>query len=213
MRVLSTYAQDLNSTDAQDTFFVSFCDLLLLIATFFLLLLSMSKIDTGSFERLRSNITGSEKDTLVELSNTLSSAARGKRGVSVSLDEDGVRINLDSAALFETASAEVKTSILDPIIPVLTTIKSTKYKIDIEGHTDDRNYYRYQADSIDTNWSLSGRRASSVVHYLLNMGFDEKRLRIVGYAANRPKVSTENLIGDDLDHARSMNRRVSILVH
>lgn len=213
MRRLSAMAGEHVDAGEPDIFFVSFCDLLVLLCTFFALMLGMSKIDTGSFEKLRSRIKGNDAGTLVELSHFLSEQVRGAPGVSVSLDTDGVRINFDSAALFESGSAQLKTELLAPLAPVLNRVRRSKYLLDVEGHTDDRGFHQKRDDGFDTNWSLSGRRASSVIHYLLEMGFQEKRLRIIGYAANRPKVDPAALSGEALDQARSQNRRVSILVH
>ena len=52
-------------------FYVSFGDLMVLLCVFFVMMLAMSKIDIGSFEKVKSGITGSTKGTLVELSNKL----------------------------------------------------------------------------------------------------------------------------------------------
>jgi chemotaxis protein MotB len=146
------------------------------------------------------------------LARDLAQAAKGQDGVSVRLADDGVRIDLQSAAFFDTASAVLKPQALDPLAPILARIRSTSYSIDVEGHSDDRDYYRRQGDEIETNWSLSGRRAASVVNYLKETGFNENRLRIVGYASNKPQVETKGLNDQQLEEARAKNRRVSLLV-
>lgn len=194
-------------------FMVSFADLMVLLCTFFAMLVGMSQIDKGSFDTLRSKLSGNEKGTLLELAKTFKEQAKQLAGVSISYDKDGVRIHLDSAAIFDTGSAELRPGSLDSVANLLRTAMASPYKIDIEGHTDDRHFFRQRQDTVDTNWSLSGRRASSVVHHLLAMGFPEKRLRIIGYAANNPTLAPEGLYGARLEEARARNRRVSILVH
>jgi chemotaxis protein MotB len=193
-------------------FYISFSDLMVLLSVFFLMIISMSKVEKGSFEQLRTGVTGKSEGTLVELAARLKSAARNIPQVSIRMAPDGVRVDLQTAALFDTASAVLKEGSLDKVLPVLLEIKKTSYDIDVEGHTDDRGLFKMEGSEIETNWSLSGRRASSVVQYLLDKGFDERKVRIVGYASNKPKVSIENRSGDELERARAENRRVSILV-
>lgn len=196
-----------------NSFYVSFSDLMLLLCTFFVLMLGMSKIEIGSFEKLRAGFTGKKTGTLVELAEQLEKVAAGQKGVSVRLAEDGVRLDLESAALFDTGSAALKEPALDPLAPVLQMILNTKYRIDIEGHTDDRPFRRVKDGEIDSNWSLSGRRASSVAHYLLDFGFRQRRIRIVGYAATRPRTKIKTEMTETIkDEARAANRRVSLLV-
>jgi chemotaxis protein MotB len=196
-------------------FYISFSDLVVLLCVFFVMMLGMSKIDVGSFERIRTGITGSTKNTLVELANKLVKIAEtppGVPGVTVRLADDGVRLDLETAALFELGSAVLKREALQPLEPLLFEIRKTKYTIDIEGHTDDLPLFRKDGDELETNWSLSGRRASSFVHHLLDMNFKQERLRIVGYAATKPKAKILSKKGDALDTARARNRRVSLLV-
>ena len=55
-------------------------------------------------------------------------------------------------------------------------------------------------------------RAASVLNYILDLGIDEQRLRLVGYSSNRPKVKISGKEGDELEKARAENRRVSLLI-
>lgn len=191
---------------------VSYADLMTTVAVFFVMLLSMSDIKTGKFDRLRSEFSGENSGTLVELARELNETLGVASGVSIALADDGVRMDLESAALFDTGEAVLKDNSLERLNPVFRKILRSKYHLDIEGHTDDRGLYERNGGEITTNWSLSGRRASSVALYLINFGFDESRLRIVGYAANKPKAKIDGLGGSTLERARTSNRRVTILV-
>jgi chemotaxis protein MotB len=199
-----------------NSFYLSLSDLMTLLCVFFAVIIGMSRIDVGSFERMKTSVTGVSKGTLVELARDLEKIAAGQRGVSVRLGEDGVHLDFESAALFDTASATLKAGSLTSMVPMLKRILSTSYTIDVEGHTDDVPLYRKDivktGEEIETNWTLSGRRASSVVNWLIGFGFSESRLRIVGYAATRPKVDVGRLSGLTLEKARGENRRVSILI-
>ena len=199
-------------------FYISLSDLMTLLCVFFIMLISISKIDIGSFEQVRTGFTGSNKGTLVELAANLKTIVEkdpGIPGVKVRLAKDGVRLDLDTAALFDTGSAALKNNALAPLAPILKVLQKTKYSIDVEGHTDDVPLYHKdkQKEEIETNWSLSGRRASSVVHHLLAFGFHEKMVRIVGYADTMPIADPTKKQGKDLEMARSENRRVSLLIH
>ena len=193
-------------------FYVSFSDLVVLLLVFFVMLVGMSEINTGSFETLKAGFTGSDKGTLVELAKKLHRTYSNRKGLVISMAKDGVRLDLDSAALFSTGSSVLKQESLRGLQPIFTEIKATSYQIDVEGHSDDVPYFRSEAGEIHTNWSLSGRRASAVVNYLIGQGFADRRLRIVGYASTKPKFNTGKLSGASLRRARARNRRVSILI-
>jgi chemotaxis protein MotB len=209
-------AHSLGKESPVNAFYLSLSDLMTLLCVFFAVLVGMSRIDVGSFEKMKTSVTGVSKGTLVELAKDLERIAAGQRGVSVRLADDGVHLDFESAALFDTGSATLRSGSLEPMVPSLKRILSTKYSLDVEGHTDDVPLFRKDrektGEEIETNWTLSGRRASSVVNWLIGFGFSESRLRIVGYAATRPKVDISQLNGLRLDEARSENRRVSILI-
>lgn len=198
-----------------DSFYISFGDLMVILCVFLVMLLTMSKIDIGSFEKIKSVMTGRTDNTLVELSSSLKEIIEGTPGIpgaSVELAKDGVRVDLDTGVLFATGSAVIKDEALSSLAPLLKEIIKTKYLIDIEGHTDDVPLYRVVDGETETNWSLSGKRAGSVILHLRSFGFSARRLRAVGYAHTRPVVETRGKSGVALENARSRNRRVSLLI-
>ncbi len=207
-----TELENIRDENKLNPFYISFSDLMLLLTAFFVMIIGMSKIEIGSFEKLRMGFTGEVKGTLTELAMKLEDISKSTRGVRVRRDKDGVRLDLDSKILFDTGSSVLKKEALRPLLPMLAVILKTKYTLDIEGHTDDRPLFKRIGQELETNWSLSGRRSSSVANFLISYGFSEKRLRIVGYAANRPRVKVRGLRGRKLNSARASNRRVSILV-
>lgn len=208
-----------DDSESKTAFYISFSDLMVMLGVFFVMLLSISKVDVGSFEKVKTSVTGNTAGTLVELSNNLANIVENDpdvSGVSVRMAEDGIRLVLDTRALFETGSANVKPLALDSLEPILSSILATRYTIDVEGHSDDAALHRYFRMNneyvLETNWSLSGRRASSVIHFLLQFGFTESRLRLVGYASTRPINNIAGKTGVALEAARANNRRVSLLV-
>lgn len=207
---------DTNITDeGLDTFYISFGDLMVILCVFLVMLLSMSSIEVGSFEKVKQVMTGNTENTLVALNEDLNGIIKGSPGVpgaSVQLDEDGVRVNLDASVFFARGDATIDPDALRSVDILLKEIQGTEYKIDIEGHTDDVAYYRIIDGEIITNWTLSGKRASNMALHMRLMGFARERMRIIGYADTRPMVDTEGMSGEELEKARSRNRRVSLLI-
>ena len=68
----------------------------------------------------------------------------------------------------------------------------------INGHTDNTG-------SAATNKTLSLKRASAVVDYLVANGIDKNRLTAKGFGSERPIVSNDDEIG-----GREINRRTEI---
>ena len=205
----------LEHDEGLDAFYISFGDLMVILCVFLVMLLSMSNIEVGSFEKVKSVMTGKTENTLVSLAEDLNKTINGIPGVpgaSVQLDSDGVRVNLDTSVLFEPGEAIIDEQALKPVDIILQQILATDYQVDIEGHTDDVAYYRIVDGETITNWTLSGKRASSMALHLRQMGFGTNRIRIVGYADTRPVVDPKGKQGKALDEARALNRRVSLLI-
>lgn len=204
-----------NDEGGLDAFYISFGDLMVILCVFLVMLLTISRIETGAFETVRSAMTGKTDNTLVALTDSLKEIIDGTPGVPgavVHLDSDGVRVDLDTAVLFDQGRAIIKPEVLAAIEPVLRKILHTDYLVDIEGHTDDVPYYRIIDNETVTNWSLSGKRASSMIVHLGNLGFSADRLRVVGYAHTRPVIDVAGKRGAELEAARARNRRVSLLI-
>jgi len=204
-----------NDDEGLDVFYISFGDLMVILCVFFVMLLTMSKVDIGSFEKVKSVMTGSTENTLVELAADLKEIVEGTPGIpgaTVELAKDGVRVDMDTGVLFAPGSAIIKNSALQSFEPLLQKIKVTDYFIDVEGHSDDMPFYRYNEGEIESNWSLSGKRASSVILHLRSLRFSSKRLRAVGYAHTRPIIKVQGKAGEELEAARARNRRVSLLI-
>jgi chemotaxis protein MotB len=140
--------------------------------------------------------------------------------IKVTHDERGLVITLAADAFFNPASARINIETTRDILLRLGTYLSSDelrdkpnntnpeknriYKFRIEGHTD--------AVDVDPggpwedNWQLSVERARSILRYLVNLGIDERRFQIAGFADTMP-VST-----NETPEGRSNNRRVDIII-
>jgi chemotaxis protein MotB len=131
----------------------------------------------------------------------------------VTQDERGLVITLASDAFFRPASARINENETREILLRLgafladNSMKDKKgelRKIRIEGHTD--------AVDIDpngpweSNWELSTARSINVLHYLTDIGIEEKRFQVAGFADTVPLSSNATAEG------RAYNRRVDIIL-
>lgn len=124
--------------------------------------------------------------------------------ISLTADQDGIYVNMNSTILFGVESSAVSTDGRELLTSVAELINRFENKIIVEGYTDDipNQYGQYP-----TNWELSVSRAVSVVRYLSeNESVDPNRLSAVGYGEHKP------LVPNDSAENRAKNRRVNIVV-
>jgi chemotaxis protein MotB len=128
--------------------------------------------------------------------------------VKVTHDERGLVISLASDAFFNPASARINVEQTRDILLRLGTLLASEdlaaRKFRIEGHTD--NVPVDPNGPWESNWELSTARSISVLHYLTDLGIDERRFQVAGFAATMPIAS------DDTAEGRAYNRRVDIIV-
>ncbi|MDR2718093.1 MAG: flagellar motor protein MotB [Treponema sp.] len=128
--------------------------------------------------------------------------------VRITHDERGIVITLASDAFFNPASARINIEATRDILLRLGGYLSSSdvagRKFRIEGHTD--------AVDVDpggpweSNWELSAARSISILHYLNDLGIEEKRFQIAGFADTVPVAS------NDTPEGRAYNRRVDIII-
>jgi len=112
-----------------------------------------------------------------------------------------LRMNLDSAVLFETGKHELKEEGILAIQTLAEQMKNLqKGTITVEGHTDD-------VGSDQTNKALSQKRAASVAAALKKaINKSTFKWKEVGFGESKP------LVENNSDENRAINRRVEILV-
>lgn len=210
----------------------SFCDLVVLMLCFFVLLSSFAKMDAGHFRSALGSMQkalGAEPldatSSLVHPARPSSDAAPPARPrpnaattlsrvreylatrgladrVEVSESERGIVLRAKDRVLF--GSADVA---LDPEgIPILDAVASLcegfEGHLSVEGHTDDRPI---DSRMFPSNWELSGARAAAVVRYLLEAGVPPSMLHVSGYADTHPVASNAS------EQGRAQNRRVELV--
>jgi chemotaxis protein MotB len=127
--------------------------------------------------------------------------------VRVTHDERGVIISLASDLFFAPASADINyedsRDIMLRLGSLLNSQELTGRRFRIEGHTDSSDT---DPAVWPSNWELSTARSLAVLHYLADIGVDENRFQVAGFAATMP------ISRDNTPEGRANNRRVDIVI-
>ena len=128
--------------------------------------------------------------------------------VRVTHDERGIVISLASDAFFNPASARINIDETRDILLRLATLLGSEEvrgrKFRIEGHTD--NEAIDPMGPWESNWELSTARSIAVLHYLVDLGVEEKRFQVAGFADTMPISSNLTREG------QAYNRRVDVII-
>jgi chemotaxis protein MotB len=203
--------------EEDDSWLLPYVDVVSLLLAFLILALAMSKVNLHRFELLSAALNHQSPppslDALKEKIDQMieSKGLTGK--IKTVVDDEGLRMDLQSALLFDSGQADITPAgraAIDHVVQMLPTIDD-RYQIAIEGHTDDVPIHTVRFDS---NWELSAARSIAVLKLFTGAGVGAQRLSAQGYADTRP--ATPVSAGGDpaaVAHARSENRRVVIRIH
>lgn len=185
------------------TWQMSFNDLLTVLLTFFILLVSVSEINTNKVQDLSysaADVFGSRK---YEDQHTLLIRAIGTvDGINVQPVKDGLLIILPESLVYQSGSADIIHK--DMLRELGNKLRTMARTIRVEGHTDS---IPIANETFPSNWELSTQRAVNVVKFLDNeCGIDQRNLSAAGYADSRPVAS------NDSPEGRALNRRVNMIV-
>ncbi|MBI5816284.1 MAG: flagellar motor protein MotB [Nitrospinae bacterium] len=204
----------LTDGEASAIWLISLADMMSLLMTFFVMLFAMNPGKDESYRETLSKIgdalggksTVEKKSGLEDAQGKLESLVKEGnlvRQVQFTSDTRGMVMFAEGDLFFDPASAELKPEIRRFLRRIGDIIKETRYKVVVEGHTDDTTG---PMTAFPTNWELSSARASSVVRYFVDeAGLEPYRFAAVGYAGFKPRyaLTPEN---------RPKNRRVEIVV-
>jgi chemotaxis protein MotB len=210
---------------------LTYSDLITLLMVFFVVMYSMSMVDAQKFKTLAGSLrasffsggmsgtpgpglgmgggaipVGETGDVLEDLGNAMAQATQAEGGegsVSIYYGDRGLTISL-GAVLFNPGDAEIIREakvIIDKLAPFVAQVPNY---VSVEGYTDNLPISTHDFPS---NWELSARRATNVVHYLVDQkNFPASRFFVVGYGEYRPVVPNST------EANRAKNRRVDIVI-
>ncbi len=208
-------------------------DLMTLLLTFFVLLLSFSSMQEAEFYRAIGALQGAlgvlsdEQSAIVSLNIPMPQMTNLKESEvmealaelqeittdmelseSIKLDvmKTGMRITITDSLAFPSGSSHLKLTIFPLLLEIASLVRDWPNTIRVIGHTDNRPI---DTEEFPDNWALSTARATSVVRYFADVEggqLDPSRLMSIGKAEGDPKFSNETAAG------RSKNRRVEIYI-
>jgi len=216
-----------------DGWIPTFGDLISLMLTFFVLIVSMSSMDDLTLKEISVASSSGAMSVFDYASTTdikvqpaqsqpkvslqeLMLAARQKatrvlqnstwkHKVRATIIRNRVILHLPNAVLFERGQPKLKQQDITILKRLARLLVSTPGQIRVEGHTALESL---PSDSpFSDAWDLSLARAASVLHVLEAEGVNRSRLSLVGYGPSRPISTNATPFG------RSKNRRVDLVLY
>jgi len=202
---------------------VTFGDMMSLLLTFFVLLLSFSEVDAVKYRALSESLREAfgihrgqtvfnhpreterretRKGTSGELFDSLKSIIPQAFPGALPNQNDGEStvVRVPGTLLFESGKAVLRPEMEENLKKMAALMKAKpKVALQVEGHTDDVpiNTARFAS-----NWELSSARAIAVIRFFISEGIPPERLSAAGYADSRP------IAPNDGPTNREINRRV-----
>ncbi len=215
-----------------DDWVMTFGDLMSLLLTFFVLIVSFSSMQETKFEQAANSLKDAFgvlatpesviqfNDPLVPNHNTQEEDAdvlnevrtvekmildaEMDKQVAVEVRDDGILFRLNAPFLFKSGGAELAEEPKGVLTEMSKFFTKFPYKIEIEGHTDD---IPIGSERFPSNWELSAARAVTVARYFQSVGMPPARIAATGYGEYQPIADNATTEG------REMNRRVEIFLH
>ncbi len=207
--------------DDSHAWLLSFADAITLLLAFFVMLMSFSKVDIVTFEQVKAGIArdlGQRSITrpaaqLRAQLDTLVDSLGVADAVRINIYERGIVLELAANSFYMPGSATFRPesrSILDSVARTLETPEYSKFKIAVEGHTDDNPI---STERFASNWELSAARATNVVRLFAERNIPVRRMRAVAFADTQPKVPNRDSTGVPIPENQAKNRRIIIRIH
>lgn len=215
-----------------EAWMTTFADLISLMLTFFILLVSMSTLDKTGLQDISTyfksavSVLNAGKGTEISIirplelqrivsprelmlamrqnSNVVLKNSTLQHHVRALIVQNKMYLRMDDTALFDEGSAKLKAKHIQGLRRLARMLASSPGLISVNGHTDDRPVLGRQFPDA---WSLSLARAASVLHILEAEGVAANRLSLAGYGPSRPISTDATVLG------RENNRRVDIVVY
>ena len=208
---------------------VTYSDMVTLLLTFFVLLLSMANMDSIKFNSAAGSLKGafgvlgsSEKtpmtkprviefapiedeyvNRLYQKVQTALSQLKLDRDIELVKDRGAVVLRVKDSVLFESGEARVRAEAYPVLRKVAALLRPLPLNLRIEGNTDDLPL----GDSALTNWDLSVNRAVGVLKFFAGENLlSLRRMSALGYGAENPVVPNTT------PEERALNRRVDFVL-
>lgn len=217
--------------DGSGSWALSYGDMMTLLLTFFILIVSFSTTELIKFRKAMGSLRGAmgvlfEQDgaavyesqttmmrdpqldqelminALSEIEQQAFTMNEVGTGLEIEVDSEGLTFRLHDELMFNLGDTELRPQIKNMLDQIGTLISRFSCDVRIEGHTDN---IPVSTARYPSNWELSALRAIQVLRYFeQDIGIQSERLIAVGYGQTRP------LVPNDTPENRRRNRRVEI---
>jgi len=217
-----------------EAWMTTFADLVSLMLTFFILLVSMSTLDQTGLQDISTyfqkavSVLNAGKRTEINLippaelqravtprelmlamrqnSHVVLQNSTLEHKVKGVIVKDRLYLRIDDAVMFDEGSVKLKPENIKALRRIARMLAMSPGKIQVNGHSD--THFKYvPGSSYQDPWSLTLARSASVLRILEEEGVSSARLSLAGYGPSRP-VST-----DATPFGRARNRRVEIVLY
>ena len=209
---------------------VTYGDMMSLLLTFFILLLSFSSIQETKFKEAMESLQGAlgvlaKNNTVIDFQNLVVHEARQTdtseiyyqikkleqflleekldQAVEIEMMADGIRMRVVDSFLFPSARADLQPGALKLLDKIGGMLDGMGKDVTISGHTDSVPIHTSRFPS---NWELSAARAIAVARRFQELGVNPQRMSAVGFGEFRPLETNAT------EEGRATNRRVEIFL-
>ena len=213
-------------------YMLTYGDMMTLLVTFFVLLISFSSAQTAKFNSAAGSLKGAlgvlsaqgsyikqpslpytkagkgyhdkEMKKIIQETKAMTERTGINEMVKVTQSKDQIHYNISNPMMFDIGKAQIK-DVGKPVLDqIIKILKKTTYEVRVEGHTDNIPIH---TRSFKNNWELSFARALAVAQYFIDKGIVAQRFQVIGYGEYRPIASNSTKAG------RALNRRVEIFIN
>jgi len=181
------------SIKEEQSWLLTYADMMTLLFAFFVLLFSLSSPDPVKISQMQDGMGDQPElksfnavtQEFEDIIDELNIAEKAK----VSADPRGVTLEIDGDICFESGSTILHKTLADILNKASEQVfaQQDDYRlIIVEGHTDSDPIPKSLQPIFPTNWELSSARASKVVNYLIDIGVNSGKLQASGYADRWP---------------------------
>jgi len=216
-----------------EAWMTTFADLVSLMLTFFILLVSMSTLDdTGLqdistyFKKAVSVMNSGDKTEINIIPPSILAQSVTPKELMLAMRQnshvvlkntslehqvkgiiikDKLYLRMPDVALFDKGSATLKVENIKVLRRLARMLAVSPGRIRVNGHSDGGTVAR--GSKYPDPWSLTLARSASVLHILEEEGVNPVRLSLAGYGPSKPVSTNSTPFG------RSHNRRVEIVVY
>ena len=228
---MSSWKRDLIIQRKVDGWVMTYADMMSLLLTFFILIVSFSSLQQSKFKQAAQSLQEAfgileHQDSMIEFRNPVYPELRDEsvdsavfyemqdieqvilesgldQEIQVELQEEGVLFRIQAPFLFGSGLADLREEPRTILDELSVLFRKFPYLVRVEGHTDSLpiNSVRFPS-----NWELSAARAVTVARYFQGLGLPPERIAATGYGEYQPIADNGTAKG------RDKNRRVEIFL-